>query len=146
MEKTQSIVGTLAALGVLLFAGGGHTRESKEIQGEWRPATAELAGRPMPEAFVKSISLKLEGGKYEVYVGKEPDRGLYALDLAARPRGITVTGTDGPNNGRTFPAIFELSGDTLRICYDLSGKKRPTEFKTAPGTRLYLVAYVRKTG
>ena len=41
-------------------------------------------------------------------------------------------------------AIYELNGDTLRICYDLSGSKRPTEFKTAAGTKLYLVTYNRK--
>ena len=45
--------------------------------------------------------------------------------------------------GKTFTAIYELNGDTLRICYDLSGAKRPAEFKSAPATRLYLVTYQR---
>ena len=38
-------------------------------------------------------------------------------------------------------AIYERNGDTLRVCYDLSRKARPTEFKTAEGTRLFLVEY-----
>ena len=59
---------------------------------------------------------------------------------------MTITGTEGPNQGKTFPAIYELKGDTLRICYDLSGAKRPTEFKSIAGTRLYLVTYNRKKG
>jgi hypothetical protein len=42
-----------------------------------------------------------------------------------------------------FPAIYELDGDTLRICYDLSRTKRPAEFKTLPATQLYLVTYER---
>jgi uncharacterized protein (TIGR03067 family) len=54
-----------------------------------------------------------------------------------------VIGTEGPNQGKTFPAIYELNGDTLRICYDLSGAKRPAEFKTIAGTKLYLVTYSR---
>jgi len=29
----------------------------------------------------------------------------------------------------------------LRICYDLSGKSHPEEFKTKEGTQLYLVTY-----
>ena len=53
-------------------------------------------------------------------------------------------GVKGPNKGKTFPAIYELAGDTLRVCYDLSGKKRPTEFKTKADTKLYLVTYKRK--
>jgi uncharacterized protein (TIGR03067 family) len=51
----------------------------------------------------------------------------------------SITGTERPNQGRTFPALYELKGDTLRICYDLTGAKRPTEFRSVAGTNLYLV-------
>ena len=93
---------------------------------------------------MKSISLKMDNGKYEVFVGDKPDRGTYMLDSATKPKSMNVIGTEGPNKGKTFPAIYELNGDTLRICYDLSGVKRPTEFKTSAGTKLYLVTYTRK--
>jgi uncharacterized protein (TIGR03067 family) len=118
--------------------------ESRAVQGNWKPAKAELAGQPMPDTVLNTISLKLDKGKYEVFVGGNPDRGTYTVDSASKPKGMTITGTEGPNHGKTFPAIYELKGDTLRICYDLSGAKRPTEFKTIPGTKLYLVTYNRK--
>jgi uncharacterized protein (TIGR03067 family) len=118
--------------------------DAKAVQGSWRPVRAQLAGQPMGDAVLKIISLKLDHGNYEVIVGSEPDRGTYTLDTRSKPRGMTVTGTDGVNQGKTFPAIYELKGDTLRICYDLSGAKRPTEFKSVAGTKLYLVTYARK--
>ena len=118
--------------------------DAKAVQGSWTPARAELAGRPVADDVLKSISLKLEHGKYEVFVGDKPDRGTYTIDSTTKPRSMTITGTEGPNNGRTYPAIYELKGDTLRICYDLSGAKRPTEFKSSAGTKLYLVTYNRK--
>jgi uncharacterized protein (TIGR03067 family) len=118
--------------------------DANAIQGSWTPVKAELTGQPMPDAVLKTISLKLTDGKYEVHVGSQPDNGTYALDDATNPKSITVTGTDGPNRGKTFPAVYELKGDTLRICYDLSGVKRPAEFKSVPGTKLYLVTYSRK--
>jgi uncharacterized protein (TIGR03067 family) len=117
--------------------------DAQAVQGNWKPVTAELAGQPMADAVLKSISLKLDKGRYEVLVGDKPDKGTYTLDSGAKPKAMTVTGTAGPNLGKTFPAIYELKGDSLRICYDLSGAKRPTEFKTTPGTRLYLVTYTR---
>lgn len=120
------------------------TGDAKAVQGTWSPTKAELGGRPMPDAVLKRISLKLDNGKYEVLVGEESDRGTYALDSTSKPRSMTITGTEGPNAGKTFPAIYEINGDTLRICYDLSGTKRPTEFKTVAGTMLYLVTYSRK--
>jgi uncharacterized protein (TIGR03067 family) len=117
------------------------------LRGTWKPTKAELAGQPMPPPILQSITLKLDGANYEVIVqtpeGPSPDNGTIAIDAAEKPKAMTVTGVTGPNAGRTFPAIYELTGDRLRICYDLSGAKRPTEFKTAPGTKLYLVDYAR---
>jgi uncharacterized protein (TIGR03067 family) len=125
------------------FAAGSPD-DAKAVQGMWVPAKAELAGQPMPDAVLKIISLKLDNGRYEVFVGEEPDRGTYTLDSATQPKSLTVTGTAGPNSGKTFPAIYELNGDTLRICYDLSGASRPTGFKSIADTKLYLVTYNRK--
>jgi len=118
--------------------------DAKAVQGNWKPVKAGLGGQPMDEAVLKSFSPKLDNGKYEVFVGEEPDRGTYTLDSTSKPKSMRITGTDGPNHGKTFPAIYELKGDTLRICYDLSGVKRPTEFKSVAGTKLYLVTYNRK--
>jgi uncharacterized protein (TIGR03067 family) len=125
------------------FAAGSPD-DSREIQGSWKPVRAELAGQLMTDAVLKNISLKLENGKYEASVADALDKGTYTLDSTSRPKSMTITGTDGPNQGRTFPAIYELKGDTLRICYDLSGAKPPTEFKGVAGTKLYLVTYTRQ--
>src|SRR5437867_1906304 len=126
------------------FAAGSPDGDARAVQGNWKPITAELGGQPMDDAVLKVISLKLNNGKYEVFVGEQPDRGTYTIDSTTDPRSMSITGTDGPNKGKTYPAIYELNGDTLRICYDLSGAKRPTEFKALAGTKLYLVTYNRK--
>ncbi|MSR43053.1 MAG: TIGR03067 domain-containing protein [Pedosphaera sp.] len=118
--------------------------DAKEVQGSWKPDKAELGGQPLPDAVLKLISLKLDKGKYEVSVGGKLDKGNYSIDPASKPKGMSITGTEGPNNGKTFPAIYELKGDRLRICYDLSGAKQPAEFKSVAGTQLYLVTYSRK--
>ena len=139
----------ILAVSLVAFAGTSNDDDAKAVQGKWRPVKAELGGQPMDDAILKSISLKLDDGKYEVFVGDKPDRGTYTLDAASKPKGMTITGTEGPNQGKTFPAIYELTsdehdGDTLRICYDLSGKERPKEFKSVVGTKLYLVTYRRQ--
>ena len=142
MKRTFCIgLAVAASLGVL---GADSSDDAKAVQGSWKPAKAELAGQPMAEAVLKIISLKLENGQYEVFVGAAPDKGTYTIDSTSKPKSMIITGTEGPNNGKTFPAIYELDGDTLRICYDLSGAKRPTEFKSIAGTKLYLVTYNRK--
>jgi uncharacterized protein (TIGR03067 family) len=118
--------------------------DAKSLHGTWTPIKAELGGNPVPDAVLTTIALKLDNGRYEATVAGESDKGTYTLDSAHKPKGMTVNGTEGPNKGKSFPAIYELSDDTLRICYDLSGTKRPAEFKSAAGTKLYVVNYKRK--
>jgi uncharacterized protein (TIGR03067 family) len=125
-----------------LYARADDARDT--LQGTWLPSAAELAGKPFPEEIRKAIKLVVKDGTYTVTVGKETDRGTVKLNPSAKPKAMDITGTDGPNKGKTYLAIYERDGDTLRVCYDLSGKGRPTEFKTKEGTALYLVTYKRE--
>lgn len=141
--KTIPFIG----LATILFAATAWSQEAaderKLLQGIWLPTAAELSEKPFDEATLKAMKLVIEGDKYTVTVGKSIDKGTIKLEPTAKPKAIDTTGTDGPNKGKTFPAIYELTGDTLRICYDLAGKNRPTEFKTVMDTKLFLVTYKR---
>ncbi len=119
-------------------------QEGKKMEGTWKPVVAELGGKPLPEQVLKAMKLVLADGKYTVTVGEQKDEGTVKLDPTQDPRAMDIRGTEGPNKGKTIPAIYELKGDTLRICYDLSGKDRPKEFKTRADTQLFLVEYKRE--
>jgi uncharacterized protein (TIGR03067 family) len=137
---------SIIAAGAVAFAAcaADNSADIKALQGSWQPVQAELGGKPMPDEVLKTIVLKIDGNDWLVTVAGSPDQGTWTLDSSAKPKSMTITGVKGPNAGKTFPCIYELKADTLRVCYDLSGAKRPTEFKTAAGTQLYLVTYTRK--
>lgn len=137
--RTWLVACALAAL-VTSSAGADEAKESA-LEGAWVPSSAELAGKKFPEEVRKSIRLEIQGDRYLVTVGAQPDRGTCKSNPAATPKELDITGTEGPNKGRTIRAIYERKGDTLRVCYDLSGKGRPTEFKTTEGTPHFLVEY-----
>jgi len=143
---TRSLyVALFLALAYSCPARGDDTKvDAKSMDGIWRPAAAELGGEKFPDEVRKSIKLVIDDGMYTVTVGKEPDRGTVKLNPATKPKEMDIIGTEGPNNGKTILAIYELTGDTLRICYDLSGKSRPSEFKTAKDTKRFLVTYKRE--
>lgn len=122
----------------------GGKNDAKKMQGTWKLMTAELAGKPFPDEITKTITLVLTDGKYTVTVGDKTDEGTCKIDPSKVPPTLDITGTKGPNEGKTILAIYQLKGDTLRICYDLSGKERPKEFKTEPKTALFLVEYKRQ--
>jgi uncharacterized protein (TIGR03067 family) len=114
------------------------------LEGTWLPSTAELAGQKFPDEITKTIKLTIKGAKYTVTVGKMIDKGTCKLDMSATPKTIDIVGTEGPNKGKTILAIYELTGDTLKVCYDLGGKARPTAFESKPDTQLFLVTYKRE--
>jgi uncharacterized protein (TIGR03067 family) len=116
-------------------------QDSKALQGTWTASRTELAGQALPW----TVTLTIAGDNYEVMANGRPDKGTCKVDSSTRPGRMAITGGEGgPNAGKTFLAIYELDGDTLRICYDLSGQKHPEAFATEKGTPLYLVTYQRK--
>ena len=128
-----------------LSLGADAKEDAKAINGIWLPSAAELGGEKFPDEVRKTMKLVMDDGKYTVTVGTNPDKGTVKLDPSKKPKEMNIAGTEGPNKGKTIPAIYELTDDTLRICYDLSGKARPSEFKTAKDTKLFLVTYKRET-
>ena len=140
----RALVATVLVLPLSTAAWSADAKDAEAMEGTWTPAEAELAGEKFSEEVRKTIKLEIKGDKYTVTVGKKTDKGSTKIDPAATPKTLDITGTEGPNKGKTILAIYELDGDTLRVCYDLSGKNRPTEFKTQAKTQLYLVTYKRE--
>jgi uncharacterized protein (TIGR03067 family) len=136
----------LAVMIAVLSVGalsGADPKDAQGMDGTWLPSVAELGGEAYPEKVLKTMKLVVKGDAYTVTVGDVTDKGTVKLDAAAKPKTLDIMGTDGPNKGKTILAIYERDGDTLKVCYDLSGKNRPTEFKTTKGTQLFLVTYKR---
>jgi uncharacterized protein (TIGR03067 family) len=118
---------------------------SQMIQGTWIPISAELAGQPFPQQVLNTIRLILTENRYTAVVAGTTDVGNLILRSNQQPRAMDILGTEGPNKGKTILAIYELTGDSLKVCYDLEGKTRPSEFRTNPGTQLFLALYKRVT-
>jgi len=131
----------LVVVAPLLATAADPKKDADSLEGTWVPSAAELGGKAFPDEVRKTIKLVVKGDDYTVTVGKQTDKGTAKVNAKAKVKEVDITGTDGPNKGKTYPAIFERDGDTLRICYDLSGKARPTEFKSAEGTQTFLVTY-----
>ena len=139
-------VAMILAMSVATLCRGDDTKknDAESIDGTWLPSAAELSGEKFPDEVLKTIKLVVGDEKYTVTVGEGVDKGTVKLDPSAKPKALDITGTEGPNKGKTMLAIYDRSGDTLRVCYDLSGTARPGDFKTEKGKPLFLVSYERE--
>lgn len=132
-----SVILPLTAITLGVLAAAQEKTNNNQLAGTWQAVEAELGGKLLPLEIVRSIKLVLSAGEYQV----GNDFGTVEIDSTAKPAAMIIKGTKGPNEGKTLLAIYELSGDTLRICYDLTGQKPPSTFATEAGTQQFLVRY-----
>lgn len=138
------ILFTLPILFVTSICAADAKDDLRQMQGTWRPVSGELAGKTLGGDALKSTKLVIDGDKYTVTVGNSPDKGSLKVDASKNPKTMDIVGVEGPNKGKTILAIYEIKNDTLKICYELGLKGRPTEFKTKPDTQLFLLTYKRE--
>ncbi|EMI17132.1 hypothetical protein RMSM_05944 [Rhodopirellula maiorica SM1] len=118
-----------------------------DFDGTWKPKGAILSGVFIPPPALKTITLKIEKNNYEVTVEGEDhsDVGTFTVDTTFSPNRMTLISTEGPNQGKTILAIYEIkNANAMRVCYDLSGTDFPKEFKAPKDSELYVVGYRRQ--
>ena len=142
-------LGTLLCALVLTASGGTGARagdkaevekELKKFQGTWTFESVEAGGKDVPAAEFKGITVTFEGDKFTVRKGDEVIQAAkQKLDPSKSPKTLDATVVEGVNKGTVILGIYEISGDTLKVCFDPEGKKRPTEFKSASGSQTLVV-------
>jgi uncharacterized protein (TIGR03067 family) len=113
------------------------------ICGTWQILKAELAGEEMPAFVAEKIEITFNDEGYVVrFRGEVSDRGTFELDASQAVKTMRLAGVEGTNAGRTIPAIYQLTGNRLRICYGLNGVA-PEAFATTRGGNTYMATYRR---
>ncbi|MBL9200191.1 MAG: TIGR03067 domain-containing protein [Opitutaceae bacterium] len=112
------------------------------LTGIWEMIRAESGGEHSLELLALRVELELTSARYTVrFGGQVADRGTLAVASASS---LTITGTEGPNLGRTIPCIYQVAGDRLRICYGMDGTA-PEKFASPAGSTNYLATYRRRS-
>jgi uncharacterized protein (TIGR03067 family) len=147
-----SLVALCCAVGFAASGGSGALahdkadleKEVRKFQGTWTFESSESGGKKFPAGELKSLTLTFEGDKHTVKKGEEVVQvGTQKLDPSKSPKSIDVTMTEGPNKGAVMLGIYAIDGDTLKVCFDPQGKKRPTEFKSGPGSENFVNVHKR---
>jgi uncharacterized protein (TIGR03067 family) len=111
-----------------------NAKELKKLEGTWTLASGEDDGKKLSDDAIKNSKLTIEGEKHTVKVGDNTYKGTHKVDATKKPKTMDITDTDGPFKDKTVLAIYEVDGDTFKICYAAPGKDRPKEFSAKEGT------------
>ena len=142
--KRTAFLAIIVAVCTLLFSQTSRADDLKDMTGTWKVESAEAGGKKIESEDLKEIVVKITGDRYEVNVKDKLDAGTLKLDETQKPKTMDATDTEGLDAGKVVKAIYELSGDTLRVCYAMEGGDRPTEFATKEGSPLLMLTYKRE--
>jgi uncharacterized protein (TIGR03067 family) len=139
----------LLLLGIVLLLAADDAKDEvkKELarfEGTWKIVSLESEQNKLNEDSLKDIRLKLEGDKFTTIVNDGENHGTFKVDPTKKPKTMDITMADGDMKGKTMVGIYELEGDTYKLCVDMSGKSRPTEFAVKPGSGFVLEVLKRE--
>ncbi len=105
--------------------------ELKKLQGLWRVTRLFGDAGEAPPEVIAPMRWEIVGNSIfgqDTPDEKRKEQLQFTLDLKSDPKGIDLTGVTGPKEviGKKVKGIYELKGNTLRVCL---GNERPTEFK-----------------
>jgi uncharacterized protein (TIGR03067 family) len=122
-------------------------KELKAMAGTWKPVSAENNGFKALEADLKDTRRSLSAdGKWSMRRGDKIvlEWAVKTLDPAKKPKQIDIEVTSGEHKGVVYLAIYEIDGDTLRLCFAMPDRPvRPTEFSAGQGSARALSEFKR---
>jgi uncharacterized protein (TIGR03067 family) len=120
--------------------------EVAKLQGEWTIVSVLVNGAKASEEDVKAVRRKIEGANFVLTVKKEESsstvKGKYTLDPTKRPKHIDVIVLDGDKERVITPGIYELDGDTQKVCLGRPDA-RPDDFSCEEGSGRTLFVWKR---
>jgi uncharacterized protein (TIGR03067 family) len=112
----------------------------QNFQGTWKISGFDLGGdNALSDDEIKALgwSITISGNRFQFVDknGRKTSSGRIAVDDSTTPPTLVRIETDRDQDVYTW-CLYELSGDTLRLCQDVRGKGRPKEFKAGPDTTI----------
>ena len=118
----------------------GNTVES--LEGTWELTGVVDNGTIAPADAIKGAKVVFSKELMTLISPDGEDKTEYTIKLEPKksPKAIDITPMEGTFKGQTGPGIYELDGDTLRLCQPhRPSNSRPTKFAAPEGSGLHLM-------
>lgn len=103
----------------------------KAMAGTWAFESHVMGGEKAPPEALKALVITFEGDKFVVKMGdKVVQAGTNSVATGKKPHTVDSIVTEGEGKGTTMKGILELDGDTMKVCFDTSGKTRPEKYES----------------
>jgi uncharacterized protein (TIGR03067 family) len=117
----------------------------KSLQGTWNVKSLEIEGGALPEGLLGGSKIIIDGDRFTTFAMGATYAGAFSVNTKNNPSSIDMNFTAGPEKGNTSLGIYEINGDSWKLCLTISGKTRPVKFATSPKSGHALETLVRES-
>jgi uncharacterized protein (TIGR03067 family) len=121
---------------------GGTMGDLEVLQGTWNIVSMEMDGQKMSGGGARIV---MRGNRFTGVAMGADYEGTVVVHQATAPKSFDLHFEQGPEKGNTNFGIYELDGDTWKICLATRGSERPAGFVAPPGTGIALETLQRQT-
>jgi uncharacterized protein (TIGR03067 family) len=106
-------------------------KDLEAMQGDWAAVSITHDGHKLPDDDAQSLFRTVKGDQYTVFLFKKAvSKGTLKIDATKKPKTIDFL----PANGEPILGVYELDGDSWKICHSMPGKERPRELSAKMGS------------
>lgn len=120
-------------------------KDLEKIQGSWTATEVLYNGKDHAKLklrfIIKKDQITVEG---TADVKKEYGKIGFKIDPSTMPHCFDITVSAGTQEGAKMEGIYEVKDDELKICLQVFGMDRPTEFKAPEGASTALLVLKRE--
>src|ERR1051326_1611407 len=117
------------SFGFALAQDDASKKDLAKLQGVWRFESME-GGFPGDATAFKDLKLTFKGNTAShAGAGGKTEEATFKLDATKKPKHIDFMPLSEPGKGKTMKGIYDIDGDTLKICGAGENEERPTEFR-----------------
>jgi uncharacterized protein (TIGR03067 family) len=106
----------------------------ESIQGAWAVAELQMEGQTISGGMLANARVEITGNRFRSLGMGAVYEGTVTLDDSVNLHQLNMKFDAGPEKGNTNLGIYELSGDTWKICLSTRGEVRPAEFSAPVGS------------
>jgi len=136
-------MGCVGVLFAAVLATAADVEVGKEFQGKWTVTEIQSTDATLTADQLNNFGVTIDGAKMQWQIGDGMRKAKISfLDTKSSPKVIDIESLEGDQDGTVFEGIYEIDGDTLRMCLNLSTsmKQRPSEFTVPTGSTLVIVS------
>ncbi len=119
--------------------------DMKKLEGEWVIESYIQGGQDHSATFGGGkMTRTISGNRWTTSSIGQVTQYTFRIDPTKKPKTIDITMAGDGTQKQTFLCIYEVEGDTLKLCQAQAGQNRPAKFEATNGNDILTVAKRKK--